>query len=397
MHRRISGARPSLQVSDGASAVVGNPSAWIATDVMAVLFMAVLVVNYPGEVWALICSNLIMASGYPFLFHYLLSLCTALPPVQALFIETPDSLIPEFLLKLLVANHAVNLAIVASVTWILCRSFGLSVALITAFLWSLNLFFLSAVSISQPEFLQADLLMLTVALCSWAFMRDEVLAKLSLYFLASFVFAWVFLVKYNALAFGGFFLLLLYFDSTTIKIKIAGLVACITVFASVLFGYLWLFHYPSTGSWSFHHDRAWLYVSKLNITFGPNVLDHSPGIAALRWKALTVAIPQEYGGYAYSSLCDSASPEQKQKYRPKVDAILSMTEDELRTYIRDNPPQPGFDFIRTAHPLYWYIGLAGSMCHCAPVLRIHSTASSTERVGVGLLPGRPSAIFSSGK
>jgi hypothetical protein len=313
-------------------------------------------------------SNLIMASGYPFLFHYLLSLCTALPPLgersliyQALLIETPDSLIPEFLLKLLIANHAVHLAIVASVTWILSRTFGLSVALITAFLWSLNLFFLSAVSISQPEFLQADLLMLAVALCSWAFMRDEVRAKLPLYFLASFVFAWVFLVKYNALAFGGFFLLLLYFDSTTIKIKIAGLVACITVFASVLFGYLWLFHYPSTGSWSFHHDRAWVYVYKLYWTFGPNVLDHSPGIAALRWKALTVAIPQEIGGYAYSSLSDSASQEQKQKYRPKVDAILSMTEDELRTYIRDNPPQPtppGFDFSRTAHPLYWYIGLA---------------------------------------
>src|SRR5262249_18354350 len=33
--------------------------------------------------------------------------------------------------------------------------------------------------------------------------------------------------------------------------------------------------------------------------------------------------------------------------------------------------------------------------HCAPVLRIHSTASSTQRVG--LRPGRPSPIFSSGK
>ena len=29
-------------------------------------------------------SNLIMASGYPFLFYYLLSLCTTLPPHQAL-------------------------------------------------------------------------------------------------------------------------------------------------------------------------------------------------------------------------------------------------------------------------------------------------------------------------
>jgi hypothetical protein len=37
------------------------------------------------------------------------------------------------------------------------------------------------------------------------------------------------------------------------------------------------------------------------------------------------------------------------------------------------------------------------MCHCAPVLSIHSTASSTQRVGIGLRPGRPSAIFSSEK
>src|SRR6516164_4035105 len=37
------------------------------------------------------------------------------------------------------------------------------------------------------------------------------------------------------------------------------------------------------------------------------------------------------------------------------------------------------------------------MCHCAPVLRIHSTASRISRVGIGLRPGRPSAICSSGK
>jgi len=348
----------------------------IAYSLLIVVVTALFILTYPinigqydavGYLSMILAhrSNLIMASGYPFLFYYLLSLCTTLPPHQALestlaltAVERSDSLLPDFLLKLLVANHAVHLAIVALVTWILCRTFGLSVALITALLWTLNLFFLSAVSISQPEFLQADLLMLAVALCSWAFMCDEVRAKLPLYFLASFVFAWVFLVKYNGLAFGGFFLLLFFFDSTTIKIKIAGLVACITVFASVLFGYLWLFHYPSTGSWSFHHDRAWVYVTRLYLTFGPNVLDHSPGIAALRWKALTVTTPQECPGYAYSSLSDGASPEQKQKYRPKVDAILSMTEDELRTYIRDNPPQPGFDFSRSMLPLYWYIGIA---------------------------------------
>src|SRR5262249_62093396 len=30
------------------------------------------------------------------------------------------------------------------------------------------------------------------------------------------------------------------------------------------------------------------------------------------------------------------------------------------------------------------------MCHCAPVLSIHNTASKTHRVGIGLRPGRPS-------
>src|SRR4030095_11444641 len=37
------------------------------------------------------------------------------------------------------------------------------------------------------------------------------------------------------------------------------------------------------------------------------------------------------------------------------------------------------------------------MCHCAPVFRIHSTASNTWRAGTGLRPGRPSGMFSSGK
>jgi hypothetical protein len=321
-------------------------------------------VGYLGMILAY-RSNLIMASGYSFLFHHLLSLFAAFPPYQDIAslwllppVENPDSLLPNFLFKLLFASHAVHLTIVALVTWIICRTFGLSVALITAFLWSVNLFFLSVVSTSQPEFLQGDLLMLTVALCSWALVRNELRVKVPLYLLASFVFAWAYLVKYNTLAFGGFFFLLLYFDSAAIKFKIAGLVACVTVFASVLFGYLWLFHYPSTGSWSFHHDRAWVYVTKLYLTFGPDVLDRPPGIATLRWKALSVALPQEAIGYAYNSLTDGASPEQKQNYRPKVDAILLMTEDELRTYIRDNQPQPRLSFINTVHPLYRYIGFA---------------------------------------
>src|SRR6266480_4267218 len=37
------------------------------------------------------------------------------------------------------------------------------------------------------------------------------------------------------------------------------------------------------------------------------------------------------------------------------------------------------------------------MCHCAPVFRIHKTASRTRRVGIGLRPGRLSGTFSSGK
>src|SRR5438105_1173892 len=37
------------------------------------------------------------------------------------------------------------------------------------------------------------------------------------------------------------------------------------------------------------------------------------------------------------------------------------------------------------------------MCHCAPVFRIHNTASKTRRVGIGSRPGRLSGTFSSGK
>src|ERR1700739_4561789 len=37
------------------------------------------------------------------------------------------------------------------------------------------------------------------------------------------------------------------------------------------------------------------------------------------------------------------------------------------------------------------------MCHWAPVLRIHSTASRTRRVGIGLRPGRAFGTFFSGK
>ena len=40
---------------------------------------------------------------------------------------------------------------------------------------------------------------------------------------------------------------------------------------------------------------------------------------------------------------------------------------------------------------------SAAACSIAPELRIHRTASSTQRVGVGLRPARPTAIFPSGK
>ncbi len=42
-------------------------------------------------------------------------------------------------------------------------------------------------------------------------------------------------------------------------------------------------------------------------------------------------------------------------------------------------------------------GFAVACAIVAPVLSVHSTASSTRRVGIGLRPGRPSGICSSGK
>jgi hypothetical protein len=138
-------------------------------------------------------SNLIHASGYPFLIGRLLRPFESLPSVET---YTGD-----FLRQLLLVQHGVHFILLAACVYLFARAFGAFVAVVAGLQWGATPFFLSNVTATSPEWLQGDVLALTAAILCGARMEPRSRRKIAWYAIAAFAFAWSFLIKFNTLPF----------------------------------------------------------------------------------------------------------------------------------------------------------------------------------------------------
>lgn len=318
--------------------------------------------NYVGMILHL-KSNLVHASGYPFVIGHLLRLIEPQPAAAdgALWDAAgpADAAQMATLLRILTIQHAVHALVVVGCALFLLRAFGSLVAVAVVVLWGMSPFFLSEVSTAFPEWMQGDVLFVTACLCAVAFFAGSGRKKVLAYSAGGAMLGLAFLIKYNSLVFGVIFLALLLFE--TIPWRLRGLAAtgAAVAFALVAGLHFFLFHYPSTRARSFQYESGWLLMERLDSAFGKDALEGSSGIHSLRYRALVRAIPRDYmRAHAFWHVDDVAPPEVRASYRPVYDRIMAMPASELVDLLSRDERPADFQLWVSVIPLCHYVGLA---------------------------------------
>jgi hypothetical protein len=290
-------------------------------------------------------SNLIHASGGPFIVGSLLRMLGATAPANEL--DTP------YLFEVLLTQHAIHFAILSVCFWMCVRCFGIVAGGILLLAWTINVAFLSSVTSTLPDWLLGDLICLATMLCAVAYLSDRQLLKAGAYLSASFVLVWAFLVKYNAAVFVAMLLALILTEAASWRWRLIVMGGCAAIFACVVTLYVYFFHLPSTGTTDLNYDHAWILIMPVGDSLKP-----SNGINTQRWIALNAILPPSYDqAKAYRNITDIAPPEILSQYRARYEQIMQLSETELRDFINQHPLPPAFNVDASAIPLYYYVGL----------------------------------------
>jgi hypothetical protein len=306
-------------------------------------------------------SNLIHASGGPFIVASLLQLTGITGPLRELITGysvlglTPPlmELDTAYLFDVLLAQYAIHFTIISVSLWMCVRCFGIFAGGVLLLAWTINVAFLSNVTSTLPDWLLGDMICLATVLCAAAYVSDRKFLKAAAYLGASFVLVWAFLVKYNAAIFVAMLLALILSEAASWRWRLIVTGCCAAIFASVVALYVQFVHLPSTGTTDLNYDHAWVLMIPVGQSLKP-----SNGINTQRWIALNAILPPFYNaGHAYRNVNDIAPPEELSKYRDRYEQIMQMSETELRDFINKNPLPPTFDVYSSAIPLYYYVGL----------------------------------------
>jgi hypothetical protein len=336
--------------------------------VLTALFVVTYPLNTAGDAMNYVSmilhlkSNLIHASGYPFVIGRLLRLIEPLPAAADAALFDPagpvDAAQMATLRKILLVQHAVHAAVVVGCALLLIRTFGRLVAFAVVVLWGMSTFFMSAVSTAFPEWLQADALFVTVCLCAVGFFSNSSRQKVPAYLAAGGVFGLAFLVKYNSLVFGLIFLALMLFETMPWRLRWLTAFGGAAAFALVTGFHFFSFHYPSTRATRFNYDGGWVFMVRLDTAFGNDAIEGSSAINTLRYRALARVIPQDYEfAHAFWNIDDIAPPDIRASYRGVYDRIMTMPAAELVDLIDRHPRPASFHLWASVVPLYHYIGL----------------------------------------
>jgi hypothetical protein len=221
---------------------------------------------------------------------------------------------------------------------------------------SLYVGFWGGLNSASPEWLQGDLMILSLLLAAIS-ARQKTLPKfVALASLTGLVFALTFLVKFNSLV--GIFALIaiVVFSGMTLKKITVGLsVATISAIAFVSL-FTITYHEPTTGTATLNYDTAWILTSSLDYQYlerDNEVL----GTEALRWKALNQELPPG-SAFAYATIDTGADATTKEKSLSLWNEVMAMNRDQLIAFTNARQLQPHYSHTTSAIPIYWNVGLA---------------------------------------
>jgi hypothetical protein len=294
-------------------------------------------------------SNLILAPGYSFVLNRIV-MRTAGVPIPEAFSDI------EWLQSVQWAQNILHLVLFLMAVFLLWRLTNAAVASVFVLGTSLYVGFWGGLNSASPEWLQGDLLILSLLLAATGGRQKTVPRVIVLSSITGLVFSLAYLVKFNSLVVIFGLITIFVFSGLNFKKIALGLAAAtISALAFVSF-FTTSFHEPTTGTRTLNYDTAWILTSSMD----PSYLERDNeylGIEALRWKALIQQLP-EGSSFAYRTIDTGAYPEVKEQGLSLWNEIMAMNRDQLIevTNARELPPE--YSHFSQPTPIYWNVGLA---------------------------------------
>ncbi len=294
-------------------------------------------------------SNLILAPGYGFVLNRIV-MRIAGAPIPGVFSDI------QFLQSVQLAQNMIHLSLFLLAVFLLWRLTNAAVASIFVLGNSLYVGFWGGLNSASPEWLQGDLLILSLLLAATAARQKTFPRILVLGTLTGLVFSLAFLVKFNSLVliFG---LIAIFVCSGLNFKKIAAGVAAATISALAFVSFFSIsYHEPRTGTTTLNYATSWNLTSSMDAQYlaGDN---EDLGIEALRWKALIQWLPTG-SAFAYPTIDTGAYPDVKEQSLSFWNDIMAMNRDQLIEITNAGEFKPEYSHFSQPAPIYWNVGLA---------------------------------------
>ena len=294
-------------------------------------------------------SNLILAPGYGFVLNRIV-MRIAGAPIPELFSDL------EFLQSVQLAQNILHLALFLIAVFLLWRLTNAFVASIFVLGNSLYVGFWGGLNSASPEWLQGDLLILSLLLAATTARQKTLPRVLALATITGLVFSLAFLVKFNSLVLIFGLIAIFVFSGLNFK-KIALGVSAATISAIAFVSFFSIsYHEPRTGTTTLNYDTAWILTSSMEFGYleKPN---EELGTEALRWKALIQQLPTG-DSYAYPTIEVGAYPEVKEQGLALWNEIMAMNRDQLIEVTNAGQFKQEYSHYSQPTPIYWNVGLA---------------------------------------
>jgi 4-amino-4-deoxy-L-arabinose transferase-like glycosyltransferase len=339
-----------------ASAIYGVPLALVIVTFVRVLFVFSYPPNVGGDAvnyYDMLLygkSNLIHAPGYPFLI--------GLPWRHLLDLPTSAELHPRALSYALIASqHLLSILVLLMMYRVLAEIWTPSVAALTVFLYGCSPMVLAATSTFYPEWLQADLFILTMCLGFYAAHEKNVARKAGFYALMLLALTWGYLTKFNTLFLVPLVFFVLIADRSPLRRKVKIFLLGLVLPVASVAAFVHLYHKPSTGTYALTHDHAWVLLYSLGFWVPGKTLDERAGIWTKRLLYLNRVLPWTDDVGPVESV-DSIPRQVRDPYREKYLWILQANEATLDDLLAVAPPQRDpFNFVTAFHPTFKHIGV----------------------------------------
>ena len=327
-------------------------------------------------------SNLTHASGYPFLVGLPLAVPRAVvaalrpsdsalltpdaerrsgspavgaapPPID---LEIRQALMPLLTLYVTIFNHLVNVLAAICLFLLLRAVFSATAGVVSGLVYGLNPWNIQWATLSRPEQVQSDLVVLMLGVLYFARKTASSGWKRVGYAVAAVLFVLGILAKFNAVLLVGLPVVFLVTDPSSrverIRLGVLSLVTALGLYGA----FVVLYHAPSTGTYSLSYGVGHALYVRLERNPVP-LFRPENGIASMKFAILTRGLPPEAPSCCGPTLFSHVNwvpEEERRPYRERYLPLLRSNDEgavkQIYAAVRDRPAGAWTS-------IYYYLGL----------------------------------------